>query len=262
MPIHATAIVHPRAQVAEDAEIQAFSIVDEGVSIGPGTVVGPHCVITGDTKIGANNRFFSNAQIGIEPQDLKQVAGARGKTVIGNGNIFRETVTVSSGTVYADDTEPKVTSIGDNGLFMTCSHVAHDCRVGNRVILANHVALAGHVTVQDGAILGGLTGIHQFAVVGTMAYVGAMSRISKYVPPYMIVEGQDPKCFGPNRIGLERNGFDKEAIGRLKAMFRLLCRSGLNASQALDRIEAEVEESEERRVLVSFIRESKRGVTL
>jgi len=262
MPIHPTAIVHPDAQLAEDVEVQAFSIVDEKVSIGPGTVVGPHCVITGDTRIGANNRFFSNAQIGIVPQDLKHVPGAFGKTIIGDGNTFRETVTVSSGTVYADDEKAKVTSIGDNCLFMACSHVAHDCKVGSRVIMANHVALAGHVAVHDGAILGGLSGVHQFAVVGTMAYVGAMSRITKDVPPYMIVEGHDPKCYGPNRVGLERNGFDKEAIARIKAMFRLLCRSGLNTTQALSRIEAEIADSEERRTLLAFVRNSARGVTL
>lgn len=262
MPIHPTAIVHPRAELGNDVHIQAFTIIDAGVTIGDGTIVGPHCVITGDTVLGKNNQLYSNAQVGIAPQDLKHRTDVPGKTVLGDNNVIRETVTISSGTVYDGDTHAKSTRVGSDCLFMACSHVAHDCVVGDRVILANQVCLAGHSEVQDRAIIGGLTGIHQFAVVGTMAYVGAMARISKDVPPYMLVEGHDPKCYGPNRVGLERNGMDKETIGQLRTAFKLLCRSGLNTTQALERIEAEVPASRERDTLLNFIRNSKRGVTL
>ncbi len=261
MKIHPYAIVHPKAQLASDVEVQAFTIIEEEVIIDSGTIIGPHCVISGDTHIGQNNHIYSNAQIGIVPQDLKHKAGSSGKTRIGNNNVIRETVTISSGTIYNDE-ESKVTRIGDGCLLMACSHVAHDCDVGNGVILANHVALAGHVTVQDKVIIGGLTGIHQFVVLGTMSFIGAMSRISKDTLPYMIVEGHTPpKCFGPNRIGLERNGFNEQQLATIKNLFRLLYRSGLNTSQALKKIETEIAPCHERDLIIEFIRNSKRGVT-
>ncbi len=266
MKIHPSAIVHSKAQLAADVEVQAFTIIDEGVEIGAGTVVGPHCVLSGRTTIGRNNHIFSNAQVGVLPQDLKHVPGALGRTIIGDNNVIRETVTISSGTVYsADDEETaahKVTRIGNGCLLMACSHVAHDCRLGDGVILANHVALAGHVTVQDKVIIGGLTGIHQFVVLGAMSFIGAMSRISKDVLPFMIVEGHTPpKCFGPNRIGLERNGFDSDRIAHIKAIYKLLYRSDFNTRQALERIAQEIPASEDRDRIVAFIQDSKRGVT-
>jgi UDP-N-acetylglucosamine acyltransferase len=261
MRIHSTAIVDPSAELAGDVEIGPFTIVEAGVRIGPGCVVGPHCVIAGGTTIGSGNHFFSNAQIGALPQDLKHLPGVTGRTEIGDNNIFRESVTVSSGTVYQGDDHEKVTRIGSNCLLMACSHVAHDCAVGNGVILANSVALAGHVTVHDKAIIGGLTGVHQFVVIGRNAFIGGMTRVRQDALPYMITDGADARCHGPNKIGLERSGFTPEGIKRIKQIYKLLCRSDLNTTQALEAIERDVEDSEERRTLVDFVRASTRGVT-
>ncbi len=260
MNIHPTAIVHASAELAEDVEVQAFSIIEAGVVLGPGTVIGPHCVIGAGTVMGANNRTFSGAQVGVLPQDLKHKKGASGRTVIGNGNTLREFVTISSSTDYGDGNENKVTRIGSQCLFMACSHVGHDCTVGDRVIIANSAGLAGHVTVQDMAIIGGLSGVHQFCVVGRMAFIGAMSRVTKDALPYMILAGYPTLCHGPNTVGLERNGTSKEAIARLRKMYRLLYRSHLNTSQALAAIEQQVPDCEERQVILDFVRNSERGI--
>lgn len=261
MHIHPTAIVHPGANLAADVEVQAFSIIEDQVEIGEGTVVGPHCVVGAGTRMGRNNQCFSGAQIGVSPQDLKHVRGSVGRTLVGDNNVFREFVTVSSGTVYAADTHEKVTRVGSNCLFMACSHVAHDCIVGDYVIMANSVALAGHVTVQDRVIIGGLTGIHQFCVLGTMCFIGGMTRINKDCLPYMIIEGSPARCMGPNALGLERNGLSKEAIARIRAMYKLLYRSDLNTSQALAAIEAQIEATPERDCLTEFVRASSRGIS-
>ncbi len=211
--------------------------------------------------MGAGNRCYSGAQIGVTPQDLKHEHGVHGQTVIGDGNTFREFVTVSSSTVYSSEDEGKATRVDDGCLFMACSHVAHDCAVGSGVIMANSAALAGHVSVQDRAILGGLVGIHQFCVIGAMAFVGGMSRINKDVPPYMLVEGNPARCRGPNVLGLERNGFSKETIKSIRDIYRLLYRSGLNTSQALEQIDESVADCGARRVLTEFVRASQRGIT-
>lgn len=263
MRIHPSAIVHPDAELGEDVEIQAYTIVEERAVIGAGSVIGPHCVIGGGTRLGRNNRCYSGAQIGVCPQDLKHLRERLGTTIIGDNNIFREFVTVSSSTVYADDPEDsgKATEIGSNCLFMAYTHVAHDCKLGDGVIMANSAQLAGHVTVQDRVIIGGLTGVHQFCVLGTMAFVGGMTRANKDCVPYMITEGIPPRCSGPNTVGLERNGLSKEAIGRIRQMYKLLYRSGLNTSQALARIESDIPDAPERTVILDFIRASQRGIT-
>ena len=261
MNIHSTAIVHPGAVLADDVEVQAYTIIEDHVTIGAGSIIGPHCVIGMGTVMGCNNRTFSAAQIGVPPQDLKHVKGSLGKTIIGDNNVFREMVTVSSSTVYPDGEEHKGTTIGSYCLFMACAHVAHDCYVGDRVIMANSSALAGHVTVHDGATLGGIVGIHQFCVIGTMAFLGGMSRINMDVLPYMIMEGHPARCYGPNVVGLTRNGFSKEAIARIRRMFKLIYRSGLNTSQAVAEIEKTVEDSAEKDAILGIIRESRRGIS-
>jgi UDP-N-acetylglucosamine acyltransferase len=253
--------VHPGAVLADDVEVQAYTIIEDHVTIGAGTVIGPHCVIGTGTVMGCNNRTFSAAQIGVPPQDLKHVKGSIGKTIIGDNNVFREMVTVSSSTVYPDGEEHKGTTIGSHCLIMACAHVAHDCYVGDRVIMANSAALAGHVTVHDGATLGGIVGIHQFCVIGTMAFLGGMSRINMDVLPYMIMEGHPARCYGPNVVGLTRNGFSKEAIARIRRMFKLIYRSGLNTSQAVAEIEKAVEESPEKAAVLGIIRDSHRGIS-
>lgn len=260
MDIHSTAIVHPSAVLAEDVVVQAFSIIEADVVIGPGTVIGPHGIIGTGTVMGANNRTFSGAQVGVLPQDLKHKKGAFGKTIVGDDNVFREFVTISSSTDYGDGDESKITRIGSRCLFMACSHVGHDCTVGDRVIMANSTSLAGHVTIQDMAIIGGLSGVHQFCVVGRMAFIGAMSRVNKDALPYMIVAGFPTLCHGPNTVGLERSGMSREAIARLRKMYRLLYRSHLNTSQAIAAIEEQVPDCEERQVILDFIRNSGRGI--
>ncbi len=260
MTIHSTAIVHPSAELAQDVEVQAFSIIEANVKIGAGSVIGPHCIVGAGTLLGANNRLFSGAQIGVLPQDLKHKKGAIGKTRIGDNNTFREFVTISSSTDYGDGDEHKVTSVGSGCLLMACSHIGHDCSVGSGVIMANSAALAGHVTVHDRAIIGGLTGIHQFCTVGKMAFLGAMSRVAQDALPYMILAGQPTLCHGPNVVGLERAGFSKETIAHIRKMYKLLYRSNMNTSQAVKAIEDQVPECEERRVILDFVRNSKRGL--
>lgn len=258
--IHSTALIDPTVELADDVEVMAFTIIEEQVTIGPGSVIGPHCVIGKGTVMGENNRSYSGAQIGVAPQDLKHLRTAIGKTFIGDNNIFRESVTISSSTVYREDDTEKVTRIGDNCLFMACSHVAHDCSIGNRVVLANSAGLAGHVEVHDGAIMGGLAGVHQFCRIGAMAFIGGMSRINMDALPYMIMEGHPARCYGPNVVGLTRNGFSKEAIARIRRVFKIMYRSGLNTSQALKEIEKNIEDSDEKRVLIDFVKSSRRGI--
>lgn len=260
MKIHATAIVDPKAELADDVEVQAFSIIGPHVKIGAGTVVGPHCVIEGRTVIGRNNRFFSGAQVGVVSQDLKHKAGLIGRTTIGDGNIVREHVTISACTMSSYDDEHRVTSIGDSCMFMAYTHIAHDCHVGNAVIMANCASLAGHVDVEDRATLGGLSGVHQECVVGAFSFVGGLSRVAKDVPPYMIVDGNPARCCGPNVVGLKRNGFDPVQRAAIKEMHKIVFRSDLNTTQALHEIEATVEDSPVRAHFLEFIRKSIRGI--
>ncbi len=260
MKIHPTAIVHPDAQLASDVEVQPYTIVGSHVSIGEGTVIGPHCVIEGRTVIGKNNRIFSGAQIGILSQDLKHREGLVGRTSIGDNNMIRETVTISASTMSSEEDDHRITTVGDSCLFMTCSHVAHDCHVGNEVFMANCVALAGHVDVEDKVIIGGLTGIHQECVLGTMSFIAGMARVTKDAPPFMILEGNPVKCCGPNSVGLRRNVLDEGARARVKQMYRIMYRSELNTTQALEEIERSVEDSDERDAFVQFARRSVRGI--
>jgi len=261
MKIHPTAVIHPDAELADGVEVQPFSIIGPHVKIGAGTVVGPHCVIDGRTIIGEGNMFYSGAQIGVLSQDLKHKPGLVGRTRIGNHNIFREHVTVSACTMASCDEEYRVTSIGDQCMLMAYSHVAHDCHVGTGVIMANCASLAGHVEVEERAILGGLSGVHQECVVGKMSFIGGLSRVARDVPPYMIVDGNPARCCGPNTVGLKRNGFDSAQRARIKQMYKIMFHSDLNTTQALHEIETTVEEGEERNYFLEFVRRSIRGVT-
>ncbi|HNZ16772.1 MAG: acyl-ACP--UDP-N-acetylglucosamine O-acyltransferase [Candidatus Hydrogenedentes bacterium] len=261
MTIHPTAIIDPKAELADDVEVQPYTIIGPTVTIGSGTVVGPHCVITGRTVIGKNNRIFSGCQIGVLSQDLKHKEGLVGRTSIGDNNMLREHVTISASTMTSYDDDHRTTSIGDSCLMMAYSHVAHDCHVGDFVVMANCASLSGHVDVEDRATLGGLSGVHQECVVGTMAFVGGMTRVVKDVAPYMIVEGNPGQCHGPNSVGLRRAGFDTEARRRIKQMYKIMFRSDLNTTQALHEIEASIEESDERNHFVDFVRKSIRGIT-
>ncbi len=261
MKIHSTAIVDPRAELADDVEVQAYSIIGPHVTIGAGTIVGPHCVIDGRSEIGERNRFFSGAQIGVLSQDLKHKAGLVGRLTMGNDNVVREHASISASTHSSEADESRVTSIGSNCLIMTCAHVGHDSHLGSHVIVANYVAIAGHVTVEDRAIIGGLVAVHQFCRIGTLAMIGGTTRVWNDAPPFMITDGNPARCGGPNKVGLQRNGYDDAARKRIKAMYKIMWRSHLNTSQALERIDKEVADAPEKHRFVEFVKTSTRGIT-
>lgn len=256
--IHSTAVIHPGAKIAEGVEIGPFVVIGENVTIGKGTKVGAHTVIDGWTEIGENNNIFHMASVGAVPQDLKY-KGEETWLRIGNGNTIREFASLHLGTVTGDGE----TTVGDNNLFMCYSHVAHDCHIGNNVIMANSATLAGHVTVDDYAILGGLSAVLQFTRIGAHVMVGGMTSITLDVPPYTIVTGDrsESRLRGLNLVGLKRRGFSDEAISSLKKAYKLLSMSGLKLAEALERIKADVPPCPEVENFVSFIESAKRGVT-
>lgn len=253
--IHSTAIVHPNARIGARVEIGPYAIVGEHVALGEGTTVGPHAVIEGRTEIGRDSRIFQFASIGADPQDLK-FHGEVSTLRLGDRNIVREFVTLHRGTEGGGGE----TVIGSDNLFMAYSHVAHDCRVGNRVILANGATLAGHVTVDDFAILGGLSGVHQFTRIGSHVMIAAGAMVVQDIPPYTVAHGDRAKTVGLNLVGLQRRGFSDEAVRSIKRAYKLVFRSGLRLEDALTRIADELEENAELKVFVDFIRGSERGV--
>ena len=229
--IHPTAIVHPQAQLHPTVRVAPYAIIGSQVKIGANTIIGPHAVIDGCTEIGANNQIFPGAAIGLEPQDLKY-KGANSLVKIGNNNQIREYVTINKATE-----EGEATIIGNGNLLMAYTHVAHNCQIGNEVIIANNVALAGHVCIESQAVISGVLGIHQFVHVGQMAMVGGMSRINRDVPPYMLVEGNPPKVRALNFVGLKRRGLAKEDLRQLKKAFRILYHEGLALENAIAQLE-------------------------
>lgn len=228
--IHPTAVVHATAQLHPTVEVGPYAVIGAEVSIGPRTRIGPHVVIEGPTEIGADNRFFPGAAIGIEPQDLKY-QGAASHLRIGDGNQFREYVTVHRATEADEETR-----IGNHNLLMAYSHVAHNCVLADNIVIANGVALAGHVHIESRVVIGGVLGIHQFVHVGQMAMLGGMSRIDRDVPPYMLVEGNPGRIRALNLIGLKRAGFQPEELQLLKTAFRLLYRSEHSFTQGLEQL--------------------------
>jgi UDP-N-acetylglucosamine acyltransferase len=253
--IHPTAIVHPRATLGPEVSVGPYTIIQEHVTVGARTRIGAHCVIEGRTTIGSDCEFFTGAVIGSIPQDLKY-AGEESTLVIGDRNKIREYVTVNIGT----DGGGGKTIIGSDGLFMAYSHVAHDCLVGNHVILANSVALAGHITIEDHAIIGGLVGVHQFVRVGTLSITGGCSRVIQDIPPYATCVGYPAAVFGLNSEGLKRAGASSETKQRLHHAFRILFHSKLSMSHALAQVAQGADHCQELRHLIEFIRQSKRGV--
>src|ERR1022692_1513294 len=256
MPVHPTAIVSPAARVAEAAEIGPYSIIGSEVEIGAGTRLMAHVYMEGPLRVGEDNVFFPYSTVGVVSQDLKY-RGERAETRIGDRNKVREFVTIHRGTEGGG----LITSIGDDNLLMAYVHVAHDAHVGNRVVLANAVTLGGHVTVGDWAVIGASTGVHQFCRVGRHAIIGGYSVVTQDVLPFSnTVSERAISVFGANRVGLERRGFETAAVESLQTAFRLLTRSQLNTSQAIERIRAEVDPCGEVDELLAFIGESKRGV--
>ncbi len=256
MPVHATAIVDPAARIAESAEIGPCCTIGADVEIGARTRLMAHVYVEGPTWIGEDNIFFPYSTVGVAPQDLKY-KGERSETRIGSRNRIREFVTIHRGTEGGG----LVTSIGDDNLLMAYVHVAHDVRIGSHTILGNGVGFAGHVTVGDWAVIEPFSGVHQFCRIGRHAIVGAATIVTQDVMPYsMTVSEREAKSFGANRVGLERRGFPAATRDALHKAFRLLTRAGLNTSQAIERIRAEVEPCAEIDELVEFIGASQRGV--
>lgn len=257
MSIHATAIIHPSAQIAEGVEIGPYAIIEEQVIIGKGTTIGPHTVIGKWTELGENNRISHMASVGAPPQDLKY-KGEECWTRIGNNNMVREFATIHRGTV----TGHAETVIGNNNLFMAYSHVAHDCVVGSGNVFANSATLAGHVTIQDNVILGGLVAIHQFATIGSYSMLGGGTLVGLDIPPYMIATSgkRDAKLRGLNLIGLKRRGFSDEAISNLKKAYKILFMADLKQPEAIARIRGEIIGCAEVETLLTFIEKSERGI--
>lgn len=249
------AIVDPAARLAPDVSVGPFSIIGPDVEIGAGTTIGPHAVVKGPTRIGRNNRIYPFASIGEDPQD-KKYAGESTRLEIGDGNLFREYVTVHRGTVQGGG----VTRIGDHNWIMIGCHIAHDCIVGNDTIFSNNAALAGHVTVDDYAILGGYTLVHQFCAIGAHCFTAMGSVISKDVPPYVLVSGHMAKPHGLNVEGLRRRGFSAETIAELRRAYKLLYKSKLTLEQAVGEIRELARTTPEAGALVAFIEASTRGV--
>jgi len=256
MKAHPTAIIHPQANIARSVEIGPFSIVGEGVELGEDCQVMSHVVLGGPAKFGRRNRIFPYASIGLDPQDMKY-RGEPTHLEIGDGNTFREFVTVHRGTAGGGG----VTRIGNNNLLMAYVHVAHDCQLGDGIVMANGASLAGHVEIGSYAILGAFVGAHQFIRIGAHSFTGAFSALNKDVLPYSKSTADRPVCvLGANRIGLERTGMSKQDLDELEAAFRLLCRSKLNTTQAIEAIEKKQFHSTHIQALVEFIRNSERGV--
>ena len=257
MKIHPTAIVEDGALIGADVEIGPFAHIGKDVRIGDGTVVKQGAIIDGHTTIGKECQIFPYACIGMKTQDLKYQDGSVSYVEIGDRTVIREFATVHLGTADGEKT-----IIGNDCLFMCYCHAAHGVILGDHVICSNSVQLAGDVHLQDWAIVGGCTAVHQFCTVGKHAMVGGMARITQDIPPFMlcIPKGDEIHVAGPNVVGLTRRGFAKETLTTLKEASRVLYRSGLNRSQALERIESDIEQIDEIRYLVSFYRNSQRGV--
>jgi UDP-N-acetylglucosamine acyltransferase len=244
--IDARAAISPDAKIAANVEIGPFSVIGPEVEIGSGTWIGPHVVIKGPTRIGADNKVFQFASIGDDPQD-KKYKGERTRLEVGDRNVFRECVTVNRGTV----TGTSVTSIGNDNLFMAYSHVAHDCRLGNQIVLANCAALGGHVDIGDWAILGGLSAVHQFCRIGAHAFLANNTMVTQDVPPYVMAVGRPAAPHSINVEGLGRRGFTEAQIRNLRRAYKVLFRS---------KLELAAESQAELRPLVEFVKQSSRGL--
>jgi UDP-N-acetylglucosamine acyltransferase len=254
--IHEKALVHPRAKIAEGVEIGPFSVIGENATIGKDTWLGPHVVITGWTTIGENCKIYQFSSIGEDPQALK-FKGEESHVIIGNDNVIREFVTINRATTHGGGK----TVLGNENFLMAYAHVAHDCHIGNQVIMSNAATLAGHIEIEDGAIIGGLVGVHQFVRIGAYSFVSGLSGVPQDIPPYILVAGGRCKPYGLNMVGLKRHGFPEKTISGLKKAYKVIFRSGLNLENAIGVIEEDdISSIPEVVHLVEFIQGSKRGI--
>jgi UDP-N-acetylglucosamine acyltransferase len=253
--VHPTAIVHPGAQVGPDCEIGPYCIIGEHVVLGAGCRLHSHVVVDGWTTLGQGNEIFPFASIGLKTQDLKWKGGLT-RTQVGDFNTFRESVTVHSATG-----DGEVTVIGSHNHILACSHIAHNVRLGDRIIMSNVATLGGHVVVEDHAVIGGVAAVHQFCRIGKMSIIGGCSKVVQDVPPYMLADGNPAETRTINKVGLERNGVSEQAQAALKQAFRILFREGLTITNALTRLEAELKPLPEVQHLIAFARTSERGIS-
>jgi UDP-N-acetylglucosamine acyltransferase len=255
--IHPAALVDPKAEISGGVEIGPFSVIERGVSLDEGTKIGPHVVIREGTHIGKQCQIFQFASIGEAPQAFFY-RGEKTSLFIGDQNIIREFVTFHRGTSKGGGK----TVIGNDNFFMAYSHVAHDCLIGNQVVLANGATLGGHITVEDHAIIGGLAAVHQFCQIGAHAIISGLTGVSQDIPPYMMAAGSRARLYGLNTVGLKRFNFSEKAIRALKRAYRIIFRSSLTLEKALKQIgEDEIYQTQEVQHLLHFIQQSKRGIT-
>jgi UDP-N-acetylglucosamine acyltransferase len=253
--IHPTAIIAPGAQLADDVEIGAYTLIGEHVVMGPGTTVGHHAVITGHTTIGARNKIFHFVSLGEAPQD-KKYAGEPTRLEIGDDNVIREFCTFNTGTVQ----DRGVTTIGNHNWIMAYVHIAHDCLVGDHTIFANNASLAGHAEIGDWVILGGFTGVHQFCKIGAHVMTGISSVVFKDIPPFVMAAGQPAAPHGLNSEGLKRRGFSPESLSTLKRAYKTLYREGNTLAEAQGKLEAEAGNCAEVQQLLAFLARAERGI--
>lgn len=256
MNIHPTAIVHPKAELADDVEIGPYTVIGEHVTIGKDTKIASHVLIEGWTTIGERNHILPFSSVGTPPQDIGY-KNEETYLIIGNDNVIRECATIHRATTKED----RKTEIGNKNFLMAYSHVAHDCKLGSNIIMANSVALGGHIVIEDHAILGGIVGVHQFVRVGAYAIVGGQTGVDRDIPPYVMASGGRAQLYGLNLVGLKRRGFSEEAISTLKKAYKTIFRSGLTMEEALGRVRGEFPHSPEVAHLVEFIQNTKRGIT-
>lgn len=253
--IHPTALIDPNAELADDVEVGAFSIVDAKVRIDSGTRIGPHAVITGRTTIGKNNHIFQFTSIGEQPQD-KKYADEDTELIIGDNNTIRELCTFSRGSLQGGG----VTRIGNNNWIMACVHIAHDCLLGDNIIMANNASLAGHVTVGNHAILSGYSLIHQFCTVGEHSFTSFASHVNQSIPPYVTVSGEKARVKGINSEGLKRMGYTSAQIKQVRRAYKVLYREGKPLEEAKDILAAMAEDFPEIQPMADFLKTAERGI--
>lgn len=254
--VHPTAVIDPHARVHASCRIGPYCVIGPEVELGEGCQLGSHVTIEGPSKIGAHNRFFPFCSIGMAPQDISY-AGEPTRLEIGDHNVIREFVTLNRGTVKGGG----LTKVGSHNLIMAYTHVAHDCQIGDHIILANAATLGGHVTVEDWAVVGALCPVHQFVRIGAHSYVGGGTTITRDVLPFSkTAAARDTHAYGLNAVGLERRGFSKERIRRIHHAYKVLLASKLNTAQALEQLKAEPDRGEDVEMLIRFIEASERGV--
>jgi UDP-N-acetylglucosamine acyltransferase len=253
--VHPTAIVHPKAKIGPGCDIGPYCVIGEHVALGRGCKLHSHVVIDGHTKLGGENEIFPFASIGLKTQDLKWKGGMT-RTEIGDGNTFREYVTIHSATG-----DGEITRVGSHNHILAYCHVAHNCALGSHIVMSNVATLAGHVTVEDYAVIGGLAAVHQFCRIGKMAMVGGCSKVVQDVPPFMMADGNPAETRTVNKTGMERNGVSEEAQSALRQAYKLLFREGLTVSNAIAKVEKQLPPLPEVRHLIEFVRASERGIS-